>query len=109
MVTPRRPPPARSAWRCSPTTGPQERSCPGTARPSRGERPGGGRPAAAPARCDVLVTVSDDDPVTGRRMLTGSAYADDRHLRSRMAIYAFAETSSEPRWRTSVIPWDGTQ
>jgi SAM-dependent methyltransferase len=42
-------------------------------------------------------------------MLTGSAYADDRHLRSRMAIYAYAETPGNPRWRTSVIPWDGTQ
>jgi SAM-dependent methyltransferase len=42
-------------------------------------------------------------------MLTASAYADDRHLRSRMAIYAYAETTAEPRWRTSVIPWDGTQ
>ena len=42
-------------------------------------------------------------------MLTGSAYADDRHLRSRMAIYAYAETPTDPRWRTSVIPWDGTQ
>jgi SAM-dependent methyltransferase len=42
-------------------------------------------------------------------MLTGSAYADDRHLRSRMAIYAYAETAANPRWRTSVIPWDGTQ
>jgi SAM-dependent methyltransferase len=42
-------------------------------------------------------------------MLTESAYADDRHLRSRMAIYAYAETAAEPRWRTSVIPWDGTQ
>jgi SAM-dependent methyltransferase len=42
-------------------------------------------------------------------MLTGSAYADDRHLRSRMAIYAYAETAADPRWRTSVIPWDGTQ
>jgi SAM-dependent methyltransferase len=53
--------------------------------------------------------MSDDDPVTGRRMLTGSAYADDRHLRSRMAIYAYAETAADPRWRTSVVPWDGTQ
>jgi SAM-dependent methyltransferase len=53
--------------------------------------------------------VSDDDPATGRRFLTGSAYADDRHLRSRMAIYAYAETAADPRWRTSVIPWDGTQ
>lgn len=53
--------------------------------------------------------MSDDDPVTGRRMLTGSAYADDRHLRSRMSIYAYAETAANPGWRTSVIPWDGTQ
>ncbi|HXB49689.1 MAG TPA: class I SAM-dependent methyltransferase [Streptosporangiaceae bacterium] len=53
--------------------------------------------------------MSDDDPVTGRRMLTGSAYADDRHIRSRMAIYAYAETAAEPRWRTSAITWDGTQ
>ena len=42
-------------------------------------------------------------------MLTGSAYADDRHLRSRLAIYAYAETAADPRWRTSVIAWDGTQ
>lgn len=42
-------------------------------------------------------------------MLTGSAYADDRHIRSRMAIYAYAEAASDPRWRTSLIPWDGTQ
>lgn len=42
-------------------------------------------------------------------MLTGSAYADDRHLRSRRAIYAYAETAADPRWRTSMIPWDGTQ
>jgi ubiquinone/menaquinone biosynthesis C-methylase UbiE len=53
--------------------------------------------------------MSDDDPVTGRRMLTGSAYADDRHLRSRMSIYAYAETRGDPGWRTSLIPWDGTQ
>jgi len=53
--------------------------------------------------------VSDDDPATGRRFLTGSAYADDRHLRSRRSIYAYAETTGDPRWRTSVIPWDGTQ
>jgi SAM-dependent methyltransferase len=57
----------------------------------------------------LLVAVSDDDPVTGRRMLTGSAYADDRHIRSRMSIYAYAETAADPGWRTSVIPWDGTQ
>jgi hypothetical protein len=34
----------------------------------------------------VPIVVSDDDPVTGRRMLTGSAYADDQHLRSRMSM-----------------------
>jgi ubiquinone/menaquinone biosynthesis C-methylase UbiE len=42
-------------------------------------------------------------------MLTGSAYADDRHLRSRVAIYQYAVTAADPGWRTSVIPWDGTQ
>jgi SAM-dependent methyltransferase len=42
-------------------------------------------------------------------MLTGSAYADDRHLRSRMAIYQYAVTAADPGWRTSVIQWDGTQ
>jgi SAM-dependent methyltransferase len=59
--------------------------------------------------CGLLVGVSENDPVTGRRMLAGSAYADDRHLRSRMSIYAYAETAADPRWRTSLIPWDGTQ
>jgi SAM-dependent methyltransferase len=53
--------------------------------------------------------VSEDDPATGRRFLTGSAYADDRRIRSRMAIYAYAETAADPGWRTSFIPWDGTQ
>jgi SAM-dependent methyltransferase len=53
--------------------------------------------------------VSDDDPATGRRFLTRSAYADDRNIRSRVAIYAYAETPADPGWRTSVIPWDGTQ
>jgi SAM-dependent methyltransferase len=57
----------------------------------------------------LLVVVSDDDPATGRRFLTRSAYADDRKIRSRMAIYAYAEAPADPRWRTSVIPWDGTQ
>jgi SAM-dependent methyltransferase len=57
----------------------------------------------------LLVAVSDDDPATGRRFLTGSAYADDRRIRSRMAIYAYAETAANPGWRTSVVPWDGTQ
>ena len=55
------------------------------------------------------MAVSDDDPATGQRFLTGSAYADDRRLRSRMAIYAYAETAADSGWRTSVIPWDGTQ
>jgi SAM-dependent methyltransferase len=59
--------------------------------------------------CGELIDMSEDDPATGRRMLTGSAYADDRYLRSRMAIYAYAETAASPGWRTSVIPWDGTQ
>jgi SAM-dependent methyltransferase len=57
----------------------------------------------------LLVAVSDDDPATGRQFLTRSSYADDRHLRSRAAIYAYAETSANPRWRTSMIPWDGMQ
>jgi SAM-dependent methyltransferase len=51
----------------------------------------------------------DDDPVTGRRMLTQSAYADDRHLRSRMAIYRYAEVPADPGWRISPVAWDGTQ
>jgi SAM-dependent methyltransferase len=51
----------------------------------------------------------EDDPVTGRRMLTQSAYADDRHIRSRQAIYAYAEKRGDPAWRTSFVPWDGTQ
>jgi SAM-dependent methyltransferase len=51
----------------------------------------------------------EDDPVTGRRMMTQSAYADDRHIRSRQAIYAYAEKRADPAWRTSFIPWDGTQ
>jgi SAM-dependent methyltransferase len=51
----------------------------------------------------------DDDPVTGRRMLTRSAYADDRHLRSRMAIYRYAEAPPRPGWRISPVAWDGTQ
>jgi SAM-dependent methyltransferase len=61
--------------------------------------------------CDAWFAgrMSENHPVTGRRMLTGSAYADDRHLRSRMSIYAYAETAGDPGWRTSMIPWDGTQ
>jgi SAM-dependent methyltransferase len=50
-----------------------------------------------------------DDPVTGRRFLTRSAYADDRHLRSRMAIWAYAEVPPDPGWRVSAVAWDGTQ
>ena len=42
-------------------------------------------------------------------MLTQSAYADGKHLRSRLAIFAYAETPADPRWRTSFVPWDGTQ
>jgi SAM-dependent methyltransferase len=57
----------------------------------------------------LLVAVPDDDPVTGRRFLAGSAYADDRQIRARRSIYAYAETAGDPGWRTSVIAWDGTQ
>jgi SAM-dependent methyltransferase len=53
--------------------------------------------------------VSDDDPVTGRKFLTQSAYKDDRHVRSRMAIYSYAERPSDWRPRTAAVPWDGTQ
>jgi ubiquinone/menaquinone biosynthesis C-methylase UbiE len=42
-------------------------------------------------------------------MLTESAYADDRNLRSRMAIWAYAEEPPDPAWRTSSVAWDGTQ
>lgn len=51
----------------------------------------------------------DDDPATGRRFLTRSAYADDRHLRSRQAIFAYADAPADPAWRTSFVDWDGTQ
>lgn len=51
----------------------------------------------------------DDDPATGRRFLTRSAYADDRHLRSRQAIFAYADVPADPRWRTSFVNWDGSQ
>lgn len=54
-------------------------------------------------------TVSQDDPATGRRFLTESAYRDDRHLRARMAIWAYAEGPVDPGWRLSAVPWDGTQ
>ena len=47
--------------------------------------------------------------MTGRRTLTRSAYADDRHLRSRLAIFAYADAPVDPRWRTSPVLWDGTQ
>ena len=40
-------------------------------------------------------------------MLTGSAYADDRHISSRMAIWAYAGTPADPRWRTSMVSWPG--
>jgi hypothetical protein len=72
-------------------------------------RPGAARVGCPPGMRGWLVAVSDDDPVTGRRFLTGSAYADDRHIRSRMAIYTYVETAADPRWRTSAIAWDGTQ
>jgi SAM-dependent methyltransferase len=53
--------------------------------------------------------VRDDDPATGRRFLSRSAYADDRHLRSRQAIFAYADKPGDPGWRTSFVDWDGTQ
>jgi SAM-dependent methyltransferase len=59
------------------------------------------------------VPVSRDDPVTGRRMLTESAYADDSKIRARAAIYAFADERPDERpdesWRTDPVAWDGTQ
>ena len=42
-------------------------------------------------------------------MLTRPAYADDRHLRSRMAIFRYAEAPADPGWRISPVAWDGTQ
>lgn len=51
----------------------------------------------------------DDDPATGRRFLTRSAYADDRHLKSRQAIFAYADARAGDRPRTSFVDWDGTQ
>jgi ubiquinone/menaquinone biosynthesis C-methylase UbiE len=56
-----------------------------------------------------VVLVRDDDPATGRRFLTRSAYADDGHLRSRQAIFAYADTKADPWSRTSFVSWDGTQ
>ena len=53
--------------------------------------------------------MSEDDPATGRRFLSRSAYADDRNLRSRQAIFRYAEGQADPRWRTSAVPWNGTQ
>lgn len=54
-------------------------------------------------------STDEDDPVTGRRTLTQSAYVDDRHLRSRQAIGAYAEAPADPRWRISPVLWDGSQ
>jgi SAM-dependent methyltransferase len=54
-------------------------------------------------------TVHADDPVTGRQTLTKSAYRDDSRIRTRQAIFAYAETPADPRSRVSFIPWDGTQ
>jgi SAM-dependent methyltransferase len=57
----------------------------------------------------VPVPVSRDDPVTGRRMLIESAYADDSKIRARAAIYAFADERPDEAWRTDPVAWDGTQ
>jgi SAM-dependent methyltransferase len=53
--------------------------------------------------------VQADDPVTGRQTLTQSAYRNDSRIRSRQAIFAYAETPAGSQWRTSLVPWDGTQ
>jgi ubiquinone/menaquinone biosynthesis C-methylase UbiE len=53
--------------------------------------------------------VQTDDPVTGRQTLTQSAYRDDSRIRSRQAIFAYAEAPADPQSRTSLIAWDGTQ
>lgn len=42
-------------------------------------------------------------------MLAGSAYADDRHLRARMAIWAYVDKQRQAGWRTSFVGWDGGQ
>ncbi len=41
--------------------------------------------------------------------MTESAYADDRNLRARLGVFAYAETPVDPGWRTSLVDWDGTQ
>jgi SAM-dependent methyltransferase len=53
--------------------------------------------------------VQTDDSVTGRQTLTQSAYRNDSRIRSRQAIFAYAETPADPQSRTALIPWDGTQ
>lgn len=53
--------------------------------------------------------IGRDDPATGRRMLTESAYADDRNLRARMAIWTYATGRADPAWRLRPVDWDGTQ
>jgi SAM-dependent methyltransferase len=60
-------------------------------------------------RPDDPVTGRRDDPVTGRRILTESAYADDSKIRSRQAIFAFADQRPGLSWRTAPVAWDGTQ
>jgi ubiquinone/menaquinone biosynthesis C-methylase UbiE len=42
-------------------------------------------------------------------MLTESAYADDRNLRARMAIWAYAARPADPAWRLRPVAWDGNQ
>ena len=56
-----------------------------------------------------MASTDDDDVVTGRRTMTQSAYADDRHLRSRVAIFSYAQGPVDPFWRLSPVPWDGSQ
>jgi hypothetical protein len=42
-------------------------------------------------------------------MRTESACADDRNLRARMAIWAYATGPADPSWRLRPVRWDGTQ
>ncbi|HET9061209.1 MAG TPA: methyltransferase domain-containing protein [Acidimicrobiales bacterium] len=49
-----------------------------------------------------------DDPVTGRDMLAHCAYADDRHIRTRLAFWAHSTKAYPEGWRMSYVDWDGT-
>jgi hypothetical protein len=55
-----------------------------------------------PGRVVCWLSCLTRTPATGRRLLTRSGYADDRRLRSRMAIDGYAG-KADSRWRTAVI------